>query len=140
MSLVLIHGQKAIFCAAVCERCVRACPWCCVRCSVTRGRRKPWQQLTTSSLSGESHAGTFPCLPRTRAISHLWQVSVPWHRLVPGAQSPEASPRSSTPVGFARSAIQPRLFCKDKWAPARGTAVRVTFLVSWLVHRESSLL
>jgi len=141
MSLVLIHGQKAIFRAPACKRCVCcACLWFCARCFVTWGKRKAELQLTSPSLSGKSRAGTFSRQTRNRAVSHLGQVPVPWHRLVPGAQRPAATPCSSAPLVSKQSAIQPRWFCKEKRALARVTDVRVTFLASWLVHRESTLL
>lgn len=77
---------------------------------------------------------------KERAISHLWQVSVPWHQVIPGAQRPEACPWSSSHPGFMQDAILAQWFCKDRWALAHGTDVRVMLLAGWLLHRESSLL
>lgn len=60
VSLVLIPGQKAIFCAPACEPCMCVCLWFCVHCFIT------WEggnelQLMIPALFGKSHVGTVPC-------------------------------------------------------------------------------
>lgn len=40
------------------------------------------------------------CVDGEGAFAHLWQVPVPWQRLVPAAQRPEASPGPSAARGF----------------------------------------
>lgn len=48
-------------------------------------------------------------------------------------------PQGPAPPGF--TGVPPAtVVLQDKWALAHGADVRVTFLASWLVHRESSLL
>lgn len=51
----------------------------------------------------------------------------------------QGPPQGPVPPGF--TGVPPAtVVLQDKWALAHGADVRVTFLASWLVHRESSLL
>lgn len=108
MAPVFIPGQKAVSCAAACER--SACAWLFVFIASSRGGKEKTGAAADGPLALQH---LFMSGEGKRAVSQPWQVAVPWQRLVPGAQRAEASP-SSRAAGLVPSAIQPPPFREGK--------------------------
>lgn len=138
VSLVLIPGQKAIFCAPACEPCMCVCLWFCVHCFITWGRRK-WAAADDPRSLWEEPRGHRSVLMGKGPLSICGRCLFLGSDLFQQHKDQRLLHGPPQPVGSC-CAIQPQSLCRERWALAQGTDVRVTFLVSWLVHRESSLL